>query len=68
MDWIQINPQLLASFPPHSRYLVGVSGGRDSIVLLHYLLDLGYRKLTVCHLNHQLHGRERSFIVERDSE
>jgi tRNA(Ile)-lysidine synthase len=57
MDWIQINPQLLASFPPHSRYLVGVSGGRDSIVLLHYLLDLGYRKLTVCHLNHQLRGR-----------
>jgi len=57
MDWIQINPQLLASFPPHSRYLVGVSGGRDSIVLLHRLLDLGYRKLTVCHLNHQLCGR-----------
>ena len=57
MDWIQINPQLLTSFPRHSRYLVGVSGGRDSIVLLHYLLDLGYRKLTVCHLNHQLRGR-----------
>jgi tRNA(Ile)-lysidine synthase len=57
MDWIQINPQLLSSFPPDSRYLVGVSGGRDSIVLLHCLFDLGYRKLTVCHLNHQLRGR-----------
>jgi tRNA(Ile)-lysidine synthase len=57
MDWIQINPQLLGSFPPDSRYLVGVSGGRDSIVLLHRLLDLGYRKLIVCHLNHQLRGR-----------
>src|SRR6266508_2525442 len=57
MDWIQINPQLLSIFPPDSRYLVGVSGGRDSIVLLHYLLDLGYRKLIVCHLNHQLRGR-----------
>lgn len=57
MDWIQINPQLFSSFPPDSRYLVGVSGGRDSIVLLHYLLDLGYRQLTVCHLNHQLRGR-----------
>ena len=57
MDWIQINPQLLGSFPPDSRYLVGVSGGRDSIVLLHRLLDLGYCKLIVCHLNHQLRGR-----------
>jgi tRNA(Ile)-lysidine synthase len=57
MDWIQINPQLLGSFPRDARYLVGVSGGRDSIVLLHYLLNLDYRKLTVCHLNHQLRGR-----------
>jgi tRNA(Ile)-lysidine synthase len=57
MDWIQINPQLFSSFPPDSRYLIGVSGGRDSIALLHRLLDLGYRKLIVCHLNHQLRGR-----------
>ena len=56
MDWIQINPQLFSSFPPDSRYLVGVSGGRDSIVLLHCLFDLGYRRLIVCHLNHQLRG------------
>jgi tRNA(Ile)-lysidine synthase len=57
MNWIQINPQLLGSFPPDSRHLVGVSGGRDSIVLLHYLFNLGYRKLIVCHLNHQLRGQ-----------
>src|SRR4029453_10324137 len=57
MDWIQINPQLLGSFPPDSRYLIGVSGGGDSIVLLHRLLDLGYCKLTVCHLTPQLRGR-----------
>jgi tRNA(Ile)-lysidine synthase len=57
MDWIQINPQLFSNFPPDSRYLVGVSGGRDSIVLLHRLLDLGYRRVIVCHLNHQLRGR-----------
>ena len=57
MDWIQINPQLLGSFPPDLRYLIGVSGGRDSIVLLHCLLNLGYRRLIVCHLNHQLRGR-----------
>ena len=57
MDWIQINPQLFSSFPPDSRYLVGVSGGRDSVVLLYRLFDLGYRRLIVCHLNHQLRGR-----------
>lgn len=36
---------------------MGVSGGRDSIVLLHALLKSGYRHLTVCHLNHQLRGK-----------
>ncbi|HZA38531.1 MAG TPA: tRNA lysidine(34) synthetase TilS [Candidatus Baltobacteraceae bacterium] len=57
MDWIQINPQLFSSFPPDSRYLVGVSGGRDSIALLDWLIHAGYRRLIVCHLNHQLRGR-----------
>jgi tRNA(Ile)-lysidine synthase len=57
MHRIQINPQLFGSFPPGHRYLVGVSGGRDSVALLHSLLDLGYHRLIVCHLNHQLRGR-----------
>jgi tRNA(Ile)-lysidine synthase len=57
MDWIQINPQFFRSFPPDSRHLVGVSGGRDSVVLLHRLVNAGYRKLVICHLNHQLRGR-----------
>jgi tRNA(Ile)-lysidine synthase TilS/MesJ len=35
MDRIEINPQLFSSFPPDSRDVVGISGGRDSIVLLH---------------------------------
>src|SRR6266853_5046187 len=48
----------LRDFPPTKRYLIGVSGGRDSIALLHLLVDLGYNKLVVCHLNHQLRGRE----------
>jgi tRNA(Ile)-lysidine synthase len=48
----------IRDFPPTKRYLIGVSGGRDSIALLHLLIDLGYRKLVVCHLNHQLRGRE----------
>jgi tRNA(Ile)-lysidine synthase len=34
-----------------------VSGGRDSVALLHSLISLGYKKLIVCHLNHQLRGR-----------
>lgn len=38
--------------------LIGVSGGRDSVTLLHFLLLQGYRKLIVCHLNHQLRGAE----------
>jgi tRNA(Ile)-lysidine synthase len=38
--------------------LVGVSGGADSVALLHLLVDSGFSKLTVCHLNHGLRGRE----------
>ena len=39
------------------RHLVGVSGGRDSVALLHLLTERGYRKLIVCHLDHGLRGR-----------
>lgn len=38
--------------------LVAVSGGRDSVVLLHWLVEQGERPLIVCHLNHGLRGRE----------
>ncbi|MCA1963568.1 MAG: tRNA lysidine(34) synthetase TilS [Prosthecobacter sp.] len=38
--------------------LVAVSGGRDSVALLHWLLEQGCRSLVVCHLNHGLRGRE----------
>lgn len=57
MNWIQSKTNLLRRFPPDVRYLVGISGGRDSIVLLHWLINLGYKELIVCHLNHQLRGR-----------
>ncbi|HEY4757117.1 MAG TPA: ATP-binding protein, partial [Chthoniobacterales bacterium] len=46
----------LAGFPPTGRYLIGVSGGRDSVALLNLLGGFGYNKLIVCHFNHQLRG------------
>ena len=57
MNWIQIKTELLPRFPTDARYLIGVSGGRDSVALLHWLISLGYKRLIVCHLNHQLRGR-----------
>src|SRR6266516_1134326 len=52
-----ISLRLTREFPPNVPYLIGVSGGRDSVALLHWLINLGYRRLIVCHLNHQLRGR-----------
>jgi len=46
----------LKPYSPAERYLVGVSGGRDSVALLHGLVEAGYRRLVVCHLNHELRG------------
>ena len=43
--------------PPGRTYLVGVSGGRDSMALLHALKRLGFQKLIVCHLDHGLRGK-----------
>jgi tRNA(Ile)-lysidine synthase len=54
---IRFESDTLRKFPRRRRYLIGVSGGRDSVALLHWLVDLGYRKLIVCHLDHQLRGR-----------
>jgi len=53
------SPRLLelAGLSRTARYLVGVSGGRDSVVMLHALLEAGFRQLIVCHLNHGLRGR-----------
>ena len=57
MNRIQIDRNFLRRFPPDGRYLIGVSGGRDSVALLDFLVVDGYKKLLVCHLNHQLRGR-----------
>lgn len=48
---------LVRRFPITRRYLIGVSGGRDSVALLQAMFLLGYRKLVVCHLHHGLRGR-----------
>ena len=46
--------------------LIGVSGGRDSVALLHLLAGRGHR-LIVCHLDHALRGesRKEARFVER---
>jgi len=43
---------------PDQPYLLGISGGRDSVYLFHQLKDRGFQKLTLCHLNHGLRGAE----------
>jgi len=43
--------------PVTEKKLVAVSGGRDSVALLHALHGAGHGKLVVCHLNHRLRGR-----------
>ncbi len=40
------------------RWLVGVSGGADSVTLLHLLVEAGFSDLIACHLDHGLRGRE----------
>ncbi len=51
------NAEIPRLFSATKRYLIGVSGGRDSVALLHWLVAVGYRKLIVCHLDHRLRGR-----------
>jgi tRNA(Ile)-lysidine synthase len=49
--------KLRGEYSLRRKYLVGVSGGRDSVALLHLLHEAGFGKLVVCHLNHALRGR-----------
>lgn len=43
--------------PKRRRYLAGVSGGADSVALLHWLHGHEFREVVVCHLDHGLRGR-----------
>ena len=54
----------LLLYPASERYLIGVSGGRDSVALLHGLVALGYQHLTVCHLDHGLRGEQANHDAE----
>jgi tRNA(Ile)-lysidine synthase len=57
MERLSTHSRVTRDFPPNARYLIGVSGGRDSVALLHWLISRGYERLIVCHLNHRLRGR-----------
>ena len=57
MERLSSQSRITREFSPDARYLIGVSGGRDSVALLHWLGSLGYERLIVCHLNHRLRGR-----------
>jgi tRNA(Ile)-lysidine synthase len=66
--WMNSVQEALAAYPRDQNYLIGVSGGLDSRVLLELLLQFGFSKLVVCHLNHDLRGsasREDAEFVQR---
>ncbi len=53
------------AFAPGEPQLVGVSGGRDSIALLHWLHTHGFKKLIAVHLDHRLRtesGDDANFV------
>ena len=56
MQRLSSDLRITRRFQPDARYLIGVSGGRDSVALLHWLINASYKRLVVCHLNHQLRG------------
>ncbi|MEO1857653.1 MAG: tRNA lysidine(34) synthetase TilS [Rubritalea sp.] len=47
---------LLERIDSSQRWLVGVSGGRDSVLLLELLVRVGFTDLVVVHVNHLLRG------------
>ena len=42
---------------PKKKLILAVSGGADSVALLHLLIEAGYKNLVVAHFNHRLRGR-----------
>jgi tRNA(Ile)-lysidine synthase len=58
LAWIERTARGLAVYPKEQGYLVGVSGGVDSRVLLQILLEAGFTNLVICHLDHRLRGSD----------
>jgi tRNA(Ile)-lysidine synthetase-like protein len=56
LAWIERTAKGLKVYPKERVYLVGVSGGVDSRVLLQTLIDTGFTNLVICHLDHRLRG------------
>jgi tRNA(Ile)-lysidine synthetase-like protein len=56
LAWIERTAKGLEVYPKEQVYLVGVSGGVDSRVLLQTLIDTGFTNLVICHLDHRLRG------------
>lgn len=54
---VALHPDFL-KLPDSQRYLLAISGGRDSVALLHLLLDSGLKNLVLLHVNHALRGGE----------
>jgi tRNA(Ile)-lysidine synthase len=61
--------RFLSALPESSlteRWMIGVSGGRDSVLLLHLLLSHGRSDLVVCHVDHGLRpesGEDARFVA-----
>ncbi len=53
-----LQQRLTERCPVTDSYLVAVSGGRDSMVMLDWLVKAGFKNLTVLHFNHQLRDAE----------
>lgn len=68
MTRLVLDPEFLEGFPRGGEYLVGVSGGRDSVALVLALCEAGYERLVLCHVNHGLRGEasmaDEAFVVE----
>ena len=55
-------------FTPSSKILLAVSGGIDSMVMLHLFISCGYRNIAIVHCNFQLRAeesfRDEMFVID----